>query len=56
MKKALINTLAAVVALAGLAASCIATWWAVWFICLPAIYAAVVILIKVNTNNIEYYG
>ena len=53
MKKALINTLAAVVALAGLAASCIAPWWAVWFICLPAIYAAVLALLKVNTNYIE---
>lgn len=53
MKKALINTLAAGVALAGLAASCIAPWWAVWFICLPATYAAAVALIKVNTKWIE---
>jgi high-affinity nickel permease len=55
MKKALINTLAALVALAGLAASCIAPWWAVWFICLPVIYAAAVTLIKTNTNYIEKY-
>lgn len=52
MKKALINTLAAVVALAGLAASCIAPWWAVWFICLPAIYAGAITLLKLNTNYI----
>lgn len=56
MKKALINTIAALVALAGLAASTVAPWWAVWFICLPVIFAAVVTLIKLNTNNIEYYG
>lgn len=55
MKKALINTLAAVIALVGLAASCIAPWWAVWFICLPVIYAAALYLIKTNTNYIEKY-
>ena len=55
MKKALINTLAAVVALAGLAASCIAPWWAVWFICLPVVYLAALYLIKTNTNYIEKY-
>lgn len=56
MKKALINTLAAVAVLAGLAAAAVAPWWAVWFICLPVMYAGAVILIKLNTNNIEYYG
>jgi len=55
MKKALINTLAAVVALAGLAASCIAPWWAVWFICLPAIYAGVVYLLSTKTDYLKNY-
>jgi hypothetical protein len=53
MKKALINTLAAVVALAGLAASCIAPWWAVWLVAFPVIYAGAVTLIKMNTDYIE---
>ena len=56
MKKAIINTIAAVAALAGLAASVFAPWWAVWFICFPVMYAGVITLIKLNTDNIEYYG
>jgi cell division protein FtsW (lipid II flippase) len=56
MKHTLINTLSVLAIVAGLVIAAVAPWWAVWFICLPAIYAAVVILIKVNTNNIEYYG
>ena len=55
MKKALINTLAAVVALAGLAASCIAPWWVVWFVCFPLIYGGGITLIKVNTDWITNY-
>ena len=50
------NILAAVAVLAGLAASAVAPWWAVWFICFPVIYTGAVVLIKNNTNNIEYYG
>lgn len=55
MKKHIINIVAAVVALAGLAASCIAPWWAVWFICLPVIYMAALYLIKNRTDYIEKY-
>lgn len=53
MKRTIINTIAAVVALAGLAASAVAPWWAVWFICFPAIYAGVLALIKLNSDYIE---
>ena len=53
MKKAIINTAAAVAVLAGLAAAAVAPWWAVWFICFPAIYAGAVTLIKFNTKWIE---
>ena len=53
MKKNLINILAAVAVLAGLALSCVAPWWAVWFICFPVMYAGIVALIKTNTNWIE---
>ena len=53
MKKKLINTAAAVAVLAGLAASVLAPWWAVWTICFPAIYGGAVTLIKSNTNYIE---
>jgi fatty acid desaturase len=56
MKKKLINTIAAVAVLAGLAASVTAPWWAVWFICFPVIYVAALVLIKNNTDWIEYYG
>lgn len=56
MKKKIINTLAALAAVAGLAASAVAPWWVVWLVCFPVIFAGVVILIKLNTNNIEYYG
>lgn len=53
MKKNIINTIAALGIIAGLAASVLAPWWAVLFICIPAIYAAVLALLKVNTNYIE---
>ena len=52
MKKHLINTAAALAVIAGLVASCTAPWWAVWFICFPAIYAGVLALIHTNTNYI----
>ena len=53
MKHTVINLIAAVAVLAGLVFSCVAPWWAVWFICFPAIYAGAVTLIKVNTKWIE---
>ena len=56
MKKYLINIIAAAALIGALALSCTAPWWVVWFVLFPVMYAAVVILIKVNTNNIEYYG
>lgn len=56
MKKYIINTLAALGIIAGLAASVIAPWWVVLFICIPAIYAGAVALLKFNTDNIENYG
>ena len=49
------NTLAVVAVLAGLAASTIAPWWVVWFLCFPVIYAGVVALIKNNTDFIENF-
>ena len=53
MKKNIINTLAVIGILAGLAAAAVAPWWAVWLILFPAIYAAVIALLKFNTNYIE---
>lgn len=53
MKHTIINTLAALGIIAGLAASVLAPWWAVLFICLPVIWAGAVALLKVNTNYIE---
>lgn len=52
MKKKLTNILAAAAVIGGLAASCTAPWWAVWFICFPVMYAGVLALLKVNTNYI----
>ena len=53
MKHKIINLIAAVAVVAGLAASTVAPWWAVWFLCFPAIYAGAVALIKNNTKWIE---
>ena len=53
MKRTLINTLAAVAVIGGLAAAVTAPWWVVLFICLPVIWAGAVALLKVNTNYIE---
>ena len=53
MKRTIINLISAVAVLAGLVASAVAPWWAVWFLCFPAIYAGAVALIKNNTNWIE---
>lgn len=56
MKKKLINALAAVAVIGGLVLSAFATWWVVWLVAFPVIYAGAVTLIKLNTDNIEYYG
>ena len=53
--KHLKNILASLAVLAGLAASAVAPWWAVWFLCFPAIYAGAVTLIKNNTDYIENF-
>lgn len=56
MKKILTNTTAALAVIGGLAASMFAPWWAVWFVCLPVIWAGAVTLISGNTNWITTYG
>ena len=53
MKKTIINIIAGTALVAGLAASAVAPWWAVWFIALPVAWAGAVALIKTNTRNIE---
>ena len=53
MKHTVINLIAAVAVIAGLVASAVAPWWAVWFLCFPVIYAGAITLIKSNTNWIE---
>lgn len=53
MKHTLINILAAVAVIGGVAAAAVAPWWVVWLICLPVVYAGAVVLIKNNTNYIE---
>ena len=53
MKKNIINTIEVLGILAGLCTAAIAPWWVVWFILFPAIYAAVIALLKFNTNYIE---
>lgn len=49
------NTLAALAIVAGIICSAVAPWWAVWFVCLPAVYAAALYLIKTRTDYIEKY-
>lgn len=39
MKK-ITNTICVLAIVAGLIVSAVAPWWAVWFICLPVIFAA----------------
>ena len=53
MKKHIINIVAVLAVIAGLAFSVTAKWWVVWFICFPVIFAGVIALLKVNTNYIE---
>ena len=53
MKRKLINIVATLAVIAGLATSAVAPWWAVWLVCLPVVYAGVLALIKINTNYIE---
>lgn len=45
MKK-ITNTLCLLAIVAGLIVSAVAPWWAVWFICLPVIFAATVHLLN----------
>ena len=49
------NTLALVAVVGGFVASVIAPWWAVWFICLPVIFAGVVYLLSAKTDYIQNY-
>lgn len=53
MKHKLINLAAVLVIIAGVVVSAVAPWWAVWFICLPVVYAAAIYLVKSETNFIE---
>ena len=55
MKRKLINTLALLAVLGGLAFSAFAPWWAVWFICFPVIFAGVVYLLSTKTDYIQNY-
>lgn len=56
MKKSIINTILALAFVAGLVVCISAQWWAVWFICFPAMVAAALVLIRVNTNYIQSAG
>ena len=56
MKRILITIIAALAIAAGLLISMFAPWWAVWFVCLPVIWAGAVTLISGNTNWITTYG
>lgn len=49
--KRILNTIAVLAILLGLAASAVAPWWVVWFLCFPAVYAGLLGIIKIN--NIE---
>lgn len=53
MKKKVINTLAAIAVVGGLAISVTAPWWVVWFVGFPIMYAGGITLIKFNTDFIE---
>lgn len=55
MKRKVINTLAAVAIIAGLALSVTAHWLVVWLVCFPLIYAGAITIIKTNTEWIEKY-
>lgn len=52
MKKILSNTLDAVVALAAVCVTPIAPGWAVWLLCLPALYLSGLSLIKRNLPDV----
>lgn len=55
MKKKVLNILAVLAVVGGLAASVTAPWWVVWFVCFPVLYAGAITLIKLNTNWITNY-
>ena len=50
MKKTLRNIADVLVIIASLVAAPTAPWWAVWLICLPALYLAALSLINRNTT------
>ena len=52
MKKRILNLIAALAIVAGLAFSTIAPGWVVWLILAPVIYLAVLYLLAANTNYI----
>ena len=53
MTKYIINIIAALAFIAALAISVTASWWVVWFICFPVMYAAAIVMLKLNTNYIK---
>lgn len=53
MKRKIINILAVLAIVAGLAIGAVATWWVVWLVAFPAVYLGILALIKFNTNYIE---
>lgn len=53
MKRKIINALAVLAIVAGLAIGAIATWWIVWLIAFPAVFLGILALIKSNTNWID---
>jgi len=56
MKKTIINIICAIVGTGALVVSVLVPWWAVWFICFPVMFWAVIIPLKTNTNYITHYG
>ncbi|MCR5071181.1 MAG: hypothetical protein K6A62_04570 [Bacteroidales bacterium] len=51
----LITVLCALVFLAGVVASVVAPWWAVWFIIFPLMYVAGIAAININTDWLWKY-
>ena len=52
MKKNLSNSLDAMVALAAVCVTPFAPWWAVWLICFPALFLAILALISRNLPEV----
>lgn len=49
------NTLSILGIVAGLVASAVAPWWAVWFICFPVIFVGAVYLLSSKTDYLKNY-